>query len=89
MPDPKRLAGTLSPPARRALERAAERALREMQAAVEPEHLLLELCRGQDNDLVFLAREGQLDLSRITTGLDRSSAAFRAAARACRCCRTS
>ncbi len=34
MPDPKRLAGTLSQASRKALERAAERALRETNPAV-------------------------------------------------------
>ena len=63
MPDPKRLAGTLSQASRKALERAAERALRETNPAVEPEHFLLELFRGPNTDAAFLLREGGIDLA--------------------------
>ena len=52
---------TLTSAARRALERAAERALRETHATVEPEHLLLELCGADDTDIAFLLRRERLE----------------------------
>ncbi len=76
MPDPKRLAGTLSQASRKALERAAERALRETNPAVEPEHFLLELFRGPNTDAAFLLREGGIDLAPIAAGLEAVIARF-------------
>ena len=76
MPDPKRLAGTLSTAARKALERAAERALRETNPMVEPEHLLVELCRGPGTDVAFLLRESGVDVSPIIAGLEAVIARF-------------
>lgn len=76
MPDPKRLAATLTSAARRALERAAERALRETHAAVEPEHLLLELCRAEDTDIAFLLRHERLEAQPVLAGLEVALARF-------------
>jgi type VI secretion system protein VasG len=76
MPDPKRLAATLTPAARRALERAGERALRETHAAVEPEHLLLELCRAEDTDIAFLLRHERLEPQPVLAGLEAALARF-------------
>src|SRR5579863_8529932 len=76
MTDSKRLVATLTAPARGALERAAERALRERHATIELEHLLLELCRGQDTDLAFLMRNERLDPQPLQAGLEAAVARF-------------
>ena len=76
MPDPKRLAATLTSAARRALERAGERALRETHATVEPEHLLLELCRAEDTDIAFLLRHERLEPQPVVAGLEAALARF-------------
>jgi type VI secretion system protein VasG len=76
MPDPKRLAATLTPAARRALEQAAARALRETHATVEPEHLLLELCRTQDTDVAFLLQQERVDPKQVVAGLEAVVARF-------------
>jgi type VI secretion system protein VasG len=76
MPDPKRLAAILTPAARRALERAGERALRETYATVEPEHLLLELCRAEETDIAFLLRHERLEPQPVLAGLEAAVARF-------------
>jgi type VI secretion system protein VasG len=76
MPDPKRLAATLTSAARRALERAGERALRETHVTVEPEHLLLELCRAEDTDIAFLLRHERLEPQPVLAGLETALARF-------------
>jgi type VI secretion system protein VasG len=76
MPDAKRLVATLTPPARGALERAAERALREKHAAVELEHLLLELCRADDTELAFLLRNERIDPQPLQAALAAAVSRF-------------
>jgi type VI secretion system protein VasG len=76
MPDPKRLAATLTPPARRALEQAAGRALRETHATVELEHLLLALCSAEDTDVAFLLRQERLDQAAVLAGLEAAVGRF-------------
>ena len=76
MPDPRRLVALLNAPARAALERAAEQALRETHARVEPEHLLLELIRAKGTDIGFLLKEEQIDPARVMAGLEAALARF-------------
>ena len=76
MADAKRLVATLTAPARSALERAAERALRERHATVELEHLLLELCRSEDTDLAFMLRQERLNPAAVEAGLEAAVVRF-------------
>ncbi len=76
MPDPKRLAATLTLPTRRALERAAERALRETHATVALEHMLLELCRAPDTDVAFLLRSERMDQPQLLAALEAAVGRF-------------
>ena len=76
MPDVKRLTAKLTAPARRALEAAAERALRETHTTIEPEHLLLELCRATGTDMGFLLTNENLDQPRVLAQLEGTVSRF-------------
>jgi type VI secretion system protein VasG len=76
MPDAKRLVATLAPAPRRALERAAQRALRGGHAAVEPAHLLLELCAAEDTDIAGLLGAAGQDRAALIAGLTAAVGRF-------------
>ena len=76
MPDPKRLAATLTAPARQALERAADAAQRDTHVAVEPEHLLLELCRDPQTDVVGMLRAQGMEAPPLLAALEATVARF-------------